>query len=90
MHFSIELVRKDEAPVQLGTARDIDTLLQWFEGAYKHGLLPDPPAYTDEIQVWECSPNQVCAAWDPPRVLKFVWRVSWMQFEAKPRIEIVQ
>ena len=83
--YSIELKRVGEDSThQLGTARDHDDLMEWFNGAYRHGLLPNPPAYTDEIQIWEINPSE------RGKVMKWIWFLSWHEFEAKPKIEIVQ
>ncbi len=76
IHYSIILQRVGEGPVELGTAPTYDAVEGWFSGAYRMGLLPDPPKYTDEIQVVEVGENG-------ERELKWVWRVAWMQFTAR-------
>lgn len=78
MFYEIELHRDGEAE-RLGTVPTVDDVDVWFSGAYAAGLLPDPPSYLDEIQVFE----MVDVGDVLTRSLKWVWRLSWHQFEAK-------
>jgi hypothetical protein len=79
-YWSLILQREGEKPVELGTMPDIESVIEWFEGAYGAGVLPNPPLYTDEIRAFECVGEH--------RAMKFVWRLAWMQFEAK-RLQLV-
>jgi hypothetical protein len=74
-YWSILLVRAGEPVVELGTVPSEDDFEEWFTGAFAGGVLPDPPRYTDEIQCFECVGDK--------KTMKFVWRVSWHQFQAK-------
>jgi hypothetical protein len=73
--FRIVLARQGEPTVELGTVPAIENVTEWFDGAFVSGLLPNPPKYTDEIQVFEVDGDK--------QTMKFVWRLSWMQFEAR-------
>lgn len=90
--YQIRLVRVGEQPVDLGTVPNEDDLEAWFSGAFAAGLLPDPPKYTDEIQVFEVAVGEKTHRQDSePRqseTLKWIWRLSWHQFEAA-RIHLV-
>lgn len=78
--WSIVFQRVGEPPVELGTVPNEESFEEWFTGAFAAGVLPDPPLYTDEIQCWECIGEH--------KMMKWVWRVSWHQFEAK-RLRLV-
>ena len=75
MFYEIQLARPGKDAVVLGTAPTEEAIDEWFGGAYVAGLLPDTPSYMDEIQVFEVVEGH--------RFMKWVWRLSWHQFEAK-------
>ena len=81
-YFRITLKRDGEEEREIGTAPSMDLVEAWFSGAFANGLLPNPPQYTDEIRVYEVYDYGPDYPEDPS--LKFVWRVSWQCFEAKP------
>lgn len=97
--YQIRLVRTGEKSLDLGTVPNEDYLETWFSGAFAAGLLPDPPKYTDEIQVFEISTMD--SIHDPgilrklplqevqSETLKWVWRLSWHQFSVQPKLVLV-
>lgn len=73
-YWRLVFVREGEPPVELGTVPTEEDFEEWFTGAFASGVLPDP-RYTDEIQCLEVVGEH--------QVMKYVWRVSWHQFESK-------
>lgn len=91
MYYRIVLARPNLSVLELGTVPDEDAMGTWFSVAFSKGLLPNPPSYLDEIQVYEmedcedatdCGRPAFCDACSGG-LLKWVWRLSWHQFEAK-------
>jgi hypothetical protein len=95
-YFRITLAREGEEERELGTAPTEELVSAWFSGAFAQGLLPDPARYTDEIRVYEVEnfvdeKSYSFVHEKTTDTLKYVWRVSWQCFEAKPepRIHLV-
>jgi hypothetical protein len=61
---------------QLGTERDPDKIGEWMSGAYRNGLLPEPPSYHDEIRVYA----------EPSRERAQTFRLGWVEVQPLQRL----
>jgi len=80
--YRIELARKNQGNVVLGTVPSMEDVDLWMSGAYANGLLPDPPLYTDQIQVFEVLPTGPPLS-EEKATLVYVWVLTWHMFEAR-------
>lgn len=60
----------------LGSARDLDDICSWMGGAYRNGLLPDPPSYEDELRIYRVK--------DRERSMTF--RLGWVEVQPAPQL----